>query len=142
MTSSFRAYWKMGFDPKDYWWYLELRKFGSVPHSGFGLGFERLIQFVTGLSNIRDVIPFPEHQGIFLFREAEAVFGEVCRFNVLSLRMPMARALRVPTMITSFFASRDRRIDQVSLQQHVMLNQNGDDDRRIFGPWDLWTETA
>ncbi len=42
-----------------YWWYLELRKFGSVPHSGFGLGFERLIQFVTGLPNIRDVIPFP-----------------------------------------------------------------------------------
>ncbi|MCS7004338.1 MAG: asparagine--tRNA ligase [Cytophagales bacterium] len=41
------------------WWYLELRKFGSAPHSGFGLGFERLIQFVTGMSNIRDVIPFP-----------------------------------------------------------------------------------
>ncbi len=41
------------------WWYLETRKFGSVPHSGFGLGFERMIQFVTGMSNIRDVIPFP-----------------------------------------------------------------------------------
>jgi len=48
-----------GLDPRDYWWYLELRKFGSVPHSGFGLGFERLIQFVTGMQNIRDVIPFP-----------------------------------------------------------------------------------
>ena len=41
------------------WWYLETRKFGSVPHSGFGLGFERLMLFVTGMSNIRDVIPFP-----------------------------------------------------------------------------------
>jgi len=44
---------------KDLWWYLETRKFGSAPHSGFGLGFERLILFVTGMSNIRDVIPFP-----------------------------------------------------------------------------------
>ena len=46
-------------DPADYWWYLDLRKYGTVVHSGFGLGFERLIQFVTGLANIRDVIPFP-----------------------------------------------------------------------------------
>jgi asparaginyl-tRNA synthetase len=52
-----------GLNPDDYWWYLELRKFGSVPHAGFGLGFERLIQFVTGLSNIRDVIPFPRTPG-------------------------------------------------------------------------------
>ena len=44
---------------KDLWWYLETRKFGTAPHSGFGLGFERLIQFVTGMANIRDVIPFP-----------------------------------------------------------------------------------
>jgi asparaginyl-tRNA synthetase len=50
-------------DPEDYWWYLELRKFGSAPHAGFGLGFERLIQFVTGLSNIRDVMPFPRTPG-------------------------------------------------------------------------------
>ena len=49
----------MGLHEKDYWWYLELRKYGSAPHSGFGLGFERLIQFVTGMQNIRDVIPFP-----------------------------------------------------------------------------------
>jgi asparaginyl-tRNA synthetase len=48
-----------GLNPKDYWWYLELRRFGSVPHAGFGLGFERLVQFVTGMQNIRDVIPFP-----------------------------------------------------------------------------------
>ncbi len=54
---------EMGLNPDDYWWYLELRKFGTVPHSGFGLGFERLIQFVTGLSNIRDVIPFPRTPG-------------------------------------------------------------------------------
>ncbi|MFP4362564.1 MAG: asparagine--tRNA ligase [Spirochaetia bacterium] len=50
---------EMGLDEKDYWWYLDLRKYGSVPHSGFGLGFERLVQYVTGMQNIRDVIPFP-----------------------------------------------------------------------------------
>ena len=50
---------KMGIDKKELWWYIELRKFGSTPHSGFGLGFERLVQFATGMSNIRDVIPFP-----------------------------------------------------------------------------------
>jgi len=44
---------------KELWWYLETRKFGTAPHSGFGLGFERMVQFVTGMSNIRDVIPFP-----------------------------------------------------------------------------------
>ncbi|GAB6089703.1 asparagine--tRNA ligase [Spirochaeta dissipatitropha] len=46
-------------NPEDYWWYLDLRRYGSVPHSGFGLGFERLVQYVTGMQNIRDVIPFP-----------------------------------------------------------------------------------
>lgn len=49
--------------PEDYWWYLELRKYGSVPHAGYGVGFERLIQFVTGMENIRDVIPFPRYPG-------------------------------------------------------------------------------
>jgi asparaginyl-tRNA synthetase len=44
---------------KDVWWYLETRKFGTAPHSGFGLGFERLLLFVTGMTNIREVIPFP-----------------------------------------------------------------------------------
>jgi asparaginyl-tRNA synthetase len=48
----------MGLDKEEYWWYTELRKYGSVPHSGFGLGFERFLMFVTGVSNIRDVIPF------------------------------------------------------------------------------------
>lgn len=46
-------------DPEEYWWYVDLRRFGSVPHSGFGLGLERMIQLVTGMINIRDVIPFP-----------------------------------------------------------------------------------
>jgi asparaginyl-tRNA synthetase len=46
-------------DPNKLWWYLDTRRFGSVPHSGFGLGFDRLVQFITGMSNIRDVIPFP-----------------------------------------------------------------------------------
>lgn len=48
-----------GMDKKELWWYLDTRRFGSVPHSGFGLGFERLMLFVTGMGNIRDVIPFP-----------------------------------------------------------------------------------
>lgn len=50
---------EVGIDPENIWWYLETRKFGSAPHSGFGLGFERLVLFVTGMTNIRDVIPFP-----------------------------------------------------------------------------------
>jgi asparaginyl-tRNA synthetase len=54
---------ELGVKPEAYWWYLELRKFGSAPHSGFGLGLERLVQFVTGMSNIRDVIPFPRTPG-------------------------------------------------------------------------------
>ncbi|TDS61492.1 asparagine--tRNA ligase [Myroides indicus] len=49
----------MGIDEKELWWYLDTRKFGTAPHSGFGLGFERLVLFVTGMTNIRDVIPFP-----------------------------------------------------------------------------------
>ncbi len=53
----------MGLDEKSYWWYLDLRKFGSAPHAGFGLGFERLILLLTGMQNIRDVIPFPRYPG-------------------------------------------------------------------------------
>lgn len=50
---------EMGLKKEDYWWYRDLRRYGTVPHSGFGLGFERLIVYVTGVQNIRDVIPFP-----------------------------------------------------------------------------------
>jgi len=50
---------EMEIPEKDVWWYLETRKFGTAPHSGFGLGFERLMLFITGMGNIRDVIPFP-----------------------------------------------------------------------------------
>ena len=49
----------LNMDEQDYWWYLDLRKYGSVPHAGFGLGFERLMMYMTGMQNIRDVIPFP-----------------------------------------------------------------------------------
>ncbi len=52
-----------GVEPAEYEWYLDLRRYGSAPHSGFGLGFERLVQFVTGMANIRDVIPFPRTPG-------------------------------------------------------------------------------
>ncbi|WP_422487352.1 asparagine--tRNA ligase [Gudongella sp. DL1XJH-153] len=48
-----------GMDPADYWWYLELRKFGGTKHAGYGLGFERALMYITGMSNIRDVVPFP-----------------------------------------------------------------------------------
>lgn len=54
---------ELGLPPEEYWWYLELRKYGTVPHAGYGVGFERLIQFVTGMENIRDVIPFPRYPG-------------------------------------------------------------------------------
>ena len=50
---------EMGLKEEDYWWYLDLRKYGSVPHSGFGLGFDRMLMYITGMTNIRDVIPFP-----------------------------------------------------------------------------------
>ena len=58
---------ELGFDRNDYWWYLELRRYGTVPHSGFGLGFERFIQYCTGMQNIRDVIPFPRAPGSAAF---------------------------------------------------------------------------
>ena len=48
---------------EDYWWYTDLRRYGTVPHSGFGLGLERVVQFVTCMGNIRDVIPFPRTPG-------------------------------------------------------------------------------
>jgi asparaginyl-tRNA synthetase len=54
---------KKGLDERLYWWYLDLRRFGTVPHSGFGLGLERVVQFVSGMGNIRDVIPFPRTPG-------------------------------------------------------------------------------
>ncbi|MBR6672763.1 MAG: asparagine--tRNA ligase, partial [Alistipes sp.] len=50
---------ELGMNEQDIWWYLDTRRWGSAPHSGFGLGFERLLLFVTGMGNIRDVIPFP-----------------------------------------------------------------------------------
>ncbi|MGN6730607.1 MAG: asparagine--tRNA ligase [Candidatus Binatia bacterium] len=52
-----------GLDEKHYWWYLDLRRYGTVPHSGFGLGLERMMMYLTGLKNIRDVIPFPRTPG-------------------------------------------------------------------------------
>ncbi|MCL2759281.1 MAG: asparagine--tRNA ligase, partial [Treponema sp.] len=54
---------EMGLKPEDYYWYLDLRRYGTVPHAGFGLGFERLIQYISGMANIRDVIPFPRAVG-------------------------------------------------------------------------------
>ena len=56
-----------GLDPEEYWWYIDLRRYGTVPHSGFGLGFERMVQYATGTANIRDVIPFPRAPGSIEF---------------------------------------------------------------------------
>jgi asparaginyl-tRNA synthetase len=58
---------ELGLPAENYWWYLELRKFGSVPHAGFGLGFERFLMYVTGIQNIRDVIPIPRYPGFAKF---------------------------------------------------------------------------
>jgi len=52
-----------GLNPEEYWWYLDLRRYGSIPHGGFGLGFERLCMLASGVENIRDVIPFPRTPG-------------------------------------------------------------------------------
>ena len=54
---------ELGLNEQDYWWYLDLRRYGGVKHAGFGLGFERLIMYMTGMQNIRDVIPFPRTTG-------------------------------------------------------------------------------
>ncbi len=64
LLSKIRA---LGLDESAYWWYLELRKFGTVPHAGFGLGFERLLMYITGMQNIRDVIAFPRFPGFAKF---------------------------------------------------------------------------
>ena len=50
-------------DDTNYWWYMNLRRYGTAPHSGFGLGFERAVRYVTGVENIRDVIPYPRAVG-------------------------------------------------------------------------------
>ena len=58
---------ELGMKPEDYWWYCDLRRYGSCRHAGFGLGFERLIMYVTGIPNIRDVLPFPRTTGFAEF---------------------------------------------------------------------------
>ena len=58
---------ELGQKPEEYWWYLDLRRFGTVPHAGFGMGFERLLMLLTGISNIRDVLPFPRTPGSLEF---------------------------------------------------------------------------
>lgn len=50
---------ELGLKKEDYWWYLDLRRFGGMKHAGFGVGFERLVMYLTGVNNIRDVLPFP-----------------------------------------------------------------------------------
>ena len=54
---------ELGMDPKDYWWYCDLRRYGSCRHAGYGLGFERMVMYLTGISNIRDTLPHPRTVG-------------------------------------------------------------------------------
>ncbi|HOQ27481.1 MAG TPA: asparagine--tRNA ligase, partial [Armatimonadota bacterium] len=54
---------EQGLNEEDYWWYLDLRRYGTAPHAGFGLGLERMMMYVTGMKNIRDVIPFARTPG-------------------------------------------------------------------------------
>ena len=54
---------ELGMKPEDYWWYLDLRRYGGTKHAGYGLGFERMIMYLTGVSNIRDVLPYPRTVG-------------------------------------------------------------------------------
>jgi asparaginyl-tRNA synthetase len=54
---------EVGLNPDDYWWYLDLRRFGSVPHAGYGLGFRCLVTYVCGIVNIREAIAFPRYPG-------------------------------------------------------------------------------
>ncbi|MGU0017062.1 amino acid--tRNA ligase-related protein [Escherichia coli] len=77
---------EMGLNKEDYWWYCDLRRYGTVPHSGFGLGFERLIAYVTGVQNVRDVIPFPrtaQRQLLIFFSRASACW----LFFILSVKL-------------------------------------------------------
>jgi asparaginyl-tRNA synthetase len=67
LTQLERRIEECGLETRDYWWYLELRRYGSAPHAGFGLGFERVVQFITGMGNIRDVMPFPRVPGFAEF---------------------------------------------------------------------------
>ena len=54
---------ELGMSEEDFWWYLDLRRFGTTVHSGFGIGFDRLVMYLTGIQNIRDVLPFPRTTG-------------------------------------------------------------------------------
>ena len=58
---------ELGMSEEDLWWYLDLRRFGTTVHSGFGIGFDRLVMYLTGISNIRDVLPFPRTTGVAEF---------------------------------------------------------------------------
>jgi asparaginyl-tRNA synthetase len=100
-----------GIEEEDLWWYLDTRRFGSCPHAGFGLGFERMVQFVTGMGNIRDVIPFPSRDifrsrknrqaegfrdrrvdyGIHLFK---SILNETCPFSYRDRLMHSTTGLR------------------------------------------------
>ena len=69
---------------KDYWWYLDLRRYGSCRHAGYGLGFERLIMYLTGVANIRDVLPHPEDAGQRGLLSHPAAGGNVCKTRRVS----------------------------------------------------------
>ena len=69
---------EVGIPIESIWWYLETRQFGTAPHAGFGIGFERLVMFVTGMTNIRDVIPFPRTPKTAEFQEIVSHYTYIC----------------------------------------------------------------
>ena len=73
-------------DEKDYWWYLDLRRYGGTKHAGFGIGFERLIMYLTGIANIRDVLPFPAttgYRGILMVHLCDSLLQKEHRVPML-----------------------------------------------------------
>ena len=76
-------------EEKDYWWYMDLRKYGTVPHGGFGLGFERLIMLTTGVENIRDWLAFSQLSGAGFWIQFRGVFRRIIAVNPISKQIEL-----------------------------------------------------
>ena len=94
---------EMGLNKEDYWWYRDLRRYGTVPHSGFGLGFERLIAYVTGVQNVRDVIPFQRratrHSKFSDIKKASASWPFLCQLLLVKFNNLKHQDLEITIML-------------------------------------------